>query len=224
MARKITQKQLKHDEFVDAAFDLGHWFEEHFASVALGVAGAIVLTLAIVGGVVWSKSRAEKQGEALAQAIDLYSQAESGGFADPRQLATVLEALERAAPSSGRSEALARFYLGSTQFRLGRFDEARTQFEAALATAGVGETVGATAQIMLARLHVAAGRPEEGIRLLEALATAAAAAIPRDQALLELGRLHEASGRPDLAREEWQRVIAEYPSTPSAEAARSLVE
>ena len=42
MAKKITQKELKHDEFVEAAFDFGHWLEENPGTRVrlLGVGGS----------------------------------------------------------------------------------------------------------------------------------------------------------------------------------------
>ena len=41
MAKRIPKEDLKHDEFVEAAFDFGRWLEEHWAKVALSVGTAV---------------------------------------------------------------------------------------------------------------------------------------------------------------------------------------
>ena len=49
MAQRISRKELKHDEFVEKAFDFGEWLEENWKTAA-GYAGlAAVLIVAILG-------------------------------------------------------------------------------------------------------------------------------------------------------------------------------
>ena len=39
MARRITRKSMKQDEFVEAAFDAGEWLEENWRIVVIALAG-----------------------------------------------------------------------------------------------------------------------------------------------------------------------------------------
>jgi TolA-binding protein len=118
---------------------------------------------------------------------------------------------------------LARFYRGSALYRLGRLDEAVATLEAVVEQSGAGETLGATARVMLARVHVAAGQREQAILLLESILDQPDRLIPPDVALLELGRIHSNGGNAEQAHLLWQRVVDEYPLTISAPEARLLL-
>jgi tetratricopeptide (TPR) repeat protein len=225
MAKRITQKQLKHDEFVDAAFDFGHWLEQHWAKVAAWVGFALLVVVAVVLWGAWSRYRAQGAGERLAQAIDHYQEAQDGGFANRESLAAALESLEEVTDDLGGSPGqVARFYRGATLFHLDRFEEAREDLRRVVDGSGASDTLGATAQLLLARVELAAGRSEEAILLLQGLAADPDAAVPPAQALLELGRVHREAGRTEEAREQWQRVVDEYPQSVAAAEANSLLQ
>ncbi len=225
VAKKITQKSLKHDEFVEAAFDFGHWLEENWAKVAKWLLGAILLVVMIVVWMAYSRrSRAQLQ-HSLAHGIHLYEDAEDVDFSDPATLTAALETFDDAAGQGGSSATgmLARFYRGSTLYRLGRLDEAAATLEEVAAQSEAGGTIGATARVMLARVHVAAGQREKAILLLESIVDQDERLIPPDLALLELGRIHRDAGDPEQARVVWQRIVDEYPLTVSAPEARQLL-
>jgi predicted negative regulator of RcsB-dependent stress response len=224
MAKKITQKQLKHDEFVDAAFDFGHWLEEHWVRVVASVGVVIALVVTIVLWNAWSRQREERAKEVLAQGVDRYEDAQAGGFADRETLDAAFETFDGLAGRGSGSGRVARFYRGATLFRLNRLDEAKADLERVVSDAGAADTLGATAQMLLARVETAAGRAEEAAVLLERLAGESASAIPPDQVLLELGRLYRQTGRLEDARDRWQRVVDEYPESAAAAEARTLLQ
>jgi predicted negative regulator of RcsB-dependent stress response len=225
MAKRITQKQLKHDEFVDAAFDFGHWIEQHWAKVAGWVGFVLFLVVAVVLWGAWSRHRAGVAEERLAKAIDQYHEAQAGGFASQAGLTAALEGLEEVVDDVGGGPGqVARFYRGATLFHLDRLDEARDDLRQVVDGSGAADTLGATAQLFLARVEVAAGRSEEAIQLLQGLAADPEAAIPPAQALLELGRVHRDAGRPEEARAQWQRIVDEYPQSVAAAEANSLLQ
>ena len=64
MAKKITQKELKHDEFVDAAWDFGHWLEENWPTVVKAA-----VAVAVIGGIAlfwfWYAGQRKAQGAVL---------------------------------------------------------------------------------------------------------------------------------------------------------------
>ena len=226
VAKKITQKSLKHDEFIDAAFDFGRWLEENWAKVAKGVLGAIVLIVATAVWVAYSQRSRAQLRHSLAHGIQLFEDAEDTEFSDPASLTTALATFDDAARQGGSSATgmLARFYQGSTLYRLGRLDESAAALEEVVAQSGAGETLGATAGVMLARVHVAAGQREKAILLLESIVDQDERLVPPDLALLELGRIHSDAGNLEQARMLWQRIVDEYPLTVSAAEARLLLQ
>lgn len=225
MVKKITQKQLKHDEFVDAAFDFGHWLEEHWVKVAGWVGAVVFVAVAIVLWNAWVRHSAEQAAQRLAQGIDRYEQAEESGFQDRESLDAALETFDDVGSSVGEGPGrVARFYRGATMFHLGRLDEARKDLEQVVSEIGASDTLGATARMLLARVEVTAGRTDEAVKLLQGLADQADSAVPPGQALLELGRIHERAGRPEEARRNWQRVVDEYPQSVAASEANALLQ
>jgi len=224
MAKKITQKELKHDEFIDAAFDFGHWLEENWAKVAAGLGIGVVVTIAIVLWLGWARQNVEKDRARLAEAIDRYEQAESGGFADRAGLEEALASFDEIAGSGVGPGRLARFYRGAALFHLDRLDQARADLEEVAAEAGPTDTLGATAQLFLARVELASGKSDAAIALLDGIAAEPAAAVPPGQALLELARIHEQEGRPDDARAAWQRILDEHPTSAAATEARTRLQ
>ncbi len=226
MAKKITQKSLKHDEFIDAAFDVGNWLEENWVKVAKWMLGAIVLGVVTVIWLAYDhRSRAQLRNS-VAHGIQLYEEAEDTDFSDPGTLGAALETFDEAAAQggSGATGMLARFYQGSTLYRLGRFDEAAAALEQVVEQSGAGGTLGATARILLSRVHVAAGQREKAILVLESIVDQDDRLVPPDLALLELGRIHSDAGNPERARVLWQRIVDEYPLTVSAPEARLLLQ
>jgi predicted negative regulator of RcsB-dependent stress response len=225
MAKKITQKQLKHDEFVEAAFDFGHWLEEHWVKVASSVVAVIFVAVAVVVWNAWARRSEERAAQRLAQGIDRYEQAEDGGFVDRESLDAALETFDDVSGAGGEGPGrVARFYRGATMFRLDRLEEAKADLEQVVAETGASDTLGATAQLLLAQVEVAAGRTDEAIALLQGLADQPDAAVPPGQALLELGRVHQSMGRSEEARRHWRRILDEYPQSIAATEANSLLQ
>lgn len=225
MARRISRKQLKHDEFVEAAFDFGHWLEENSMLVLKWVAGVVLVALAIV---VWqfnARQNRRERAELLAQGMQQYEQAEEQSFEDPAVLQQALGTFDEVSESAGGSATgqVARFYRGAALFRLGRLDEATAALEEVAGSSSAPPTLGGTAQALLARVHVAAGRPDQAVSLLTAELERSDPLIPEDQALLELGRIHEDAGRPGQAREAWQRILDDLPQSAAAIEARQLL-
>jgi predicted negative regulator of RcsB-dependent stress response len=226
MSKKITQKQLKHDEFVEAAFDFGLWMEEHWASVLKWVGAGVVIVLLVVAWSAWSKKGLADAKSRLALGIDQYKASEATGFSDVDSLNAALKRFDEVAKDLGSRPPgqLVQFYRGATLFQLDRLDEAKTTLTGVVEQTEASETVGATARVMLARVEAAAGRPDEAVALLQALVESADPAVPPARVLLEIGRIHEAAGRHDEARKQWERVVSEYPQSVAMSEARTLLQ
>jgi TolA-binding protein len=221
VAKRISRKELAHDEFIDAAFDFGHWLEQHWRGLGMAVGGAVLVVIATLLWIAWSRQAEEKASIQLASGIGVYQEALADGAGDPAGLESALKTFDALAGSRGGPASLARFYRGATLFHLGRLDEARESLEQVVNESGAADTLGATAQLLLAQVELAAGHTDEAAALLQRLADQAEAAVPPEQALLELARLHEQAGQADKAQIQWQRIVDEYPQSGAAALART---
>ena len=221
MAKKISRKELAHDEFVDAAFDFGHWLEKHWRGLLIAVGGAVLVVVASLLWIVWSRQADDKAGTRLASGISVFQEALADGASDPSGFETALKTFDELSGSGRASASLARFYRGASLFHLGRLDEARESLEQVINENGAADTLGATAQLLLVQVELAAGQTDVAAALLERLADQTGSAVPPAQALLELARLHEQAGRSDEARIQWQRIVDEYPQSDAAGLART---
>jgi hypothetical protein len=221
MARRIQRKELKQDEFVDAAVDAGQWVEENWRVVALGAAVVVAVILGIAGWASWSRSRDQAASEELAGAIATFERAEIGGQ-DAPGLEQALASLDAAIDRAGGRPAghVARFYRATTLHHLGRTDDAIAELDD-LVDEDLSPTLGATARFQLARLYADAGRGSDAAALLEELVAAEQPLVPVPQALMLLADVRTQAGEEQAARAAWQRVADEFPESEAATMARA---
>jgi TolA-binding protein len=222
MARRLTRKELlKHDEVLDAAVDAGHWLEAHWKTLAVAVAVAV---LAFFSAIAWrslSTQREERAADRLAGAIAEFARLESAGFGDRTALESTRATFQEVADdTAGIAGLTARYYQGTVSFHLGSFDEAAVTLEQVARDDAAPATLRASAQGMLARARLAAGRTDDAIAALQALVDDVAGVAPAPQVLQRIARLQAEAGRMDEARATWQRIVDEFPSNPAAETAR----
>jgi len=224
MAKRITRKQMKHDEFVEATFDFAHWLEQHWGKVLSGVGVGVLITLAVIAWMAWSKKNADRLSQELARNIDRFEQAEVAGFSDAAGLSEILTSFDEiASEGGGGTGQVARFYRGATLFHMDRLDEARDELEQVVSVSDASATVGVTARLFLARVEVSAGQTDEAVALLNRLAEDPTAVIPPARVLLEMGRIQQQAGREDEARVLWQRIVDEHPQSLAAGEAGTLL-
>jgi len=226
MARRISRKELKQDEFVDAAVDAKHWLEQHWKPVVAVAAGALAVTL-IVLAVVWNQQRTRAEAAGLLarghQRFDAGVAAGDGGTASFEE---ALVLFDEAANKGGRSEIghAARFFHASSLQQLGRLDEARSELELLVSDADLSGTLRDSSRALLATVCDAAGDLDAAIGVWSELADDEDTLYPSDQALFQLGWTYERNGDGESARLAWQRLVDEYPESPLVADARSLVE
>ena len=116
MAREAT----KQDEFLEAAFDLGHWFEKHWKLVLRW--GAVALAVAVIVAAVlgWRNHRAAQATESIQAGAGAFDRAAAAQYADFDALADALMHFEEAEEKAGGADPgpLATYYRGVTLFRL----------------------------------------------------------------------------------------------------------
>jgi len=224
MAR-ISRKELKRDEFVEATKEAEHWLEEHWQTVAK--IAAVVAGIAILVAIwFWYSIRTREQAALLLdEGLSRYTQVQEGGFTDNAELETALASFDAAARKGGRAAVgqVSLYYRGLALHRLGRPEEAIASLEELTGNPNCPDTIAGSAHLLLAEVFVAAAEPDRAVQTLEALIDADPPIYPVDQALMALGKVHQASGDEEQARIVWQRVVDEYPARGSASQARRLL-
>lgn len=220
MARRISRKELKRDEFVEATAEATNWIEENWADVVKWVVAALIVVIGVLAWTQWTRSKNESAATQLAVAIDRYQGLESDGFADATALGEVAATFVEVAEGSTPSAAPAGFYAGAASFRLGRHDEAIERLGPIGGDASLPPTLRSTANAMLVEALVAAGQTERATTELQSLIDADEPLMPASRALMLLASVHTRSGDDEAARRTMQRVIDEYPESPEARDAR----
>lgn len=220
MAQKITRKELKHDEFVEAGLDAGEWLEEHWRTVAAGAGAVLGVVLLFVGWNWWSENRQERAGRLAAAGFALLepTQSGTGPAVDP---AAAAAKFEEAATMAGGSPLgdVARTYRAVALLRAGRAAEAVPLLEAV--SGSVEDPVlRGTARALLADALEASGNADRAAEVLTDLADATDPVYPSDLALLRLGEVRARQGRDDEARRAWQDVLSRYPESAASAQAR----
>lgn len=224
MTRRITQKEMKRDEFVETATSVTQWVEDNWQTVVKWAAVVAALVVLVLAGWWYVQNSKAKSKNLLAEGMATYSDAEAGGFENAEELETALATFERSESKAfgAPSGNTARFYQAATLHHLGRSDEAVGILEK-LTAEELHATLRGSAQSLFAEVLVDQGESDRAISLLEQLAANEDAAFPPDMALLRLGKLHKELGNTDEAKRVWQRIVDEYPDGAGAFEANKLL-
>ena len=218
MARETRKELLKDDEFMEAAFDLGTWFEENYKTVFRAAAAIIIGVLVIAAILTFQRSKEAGLRATLAEGSSAFTRAAATQFSDSDALADALVKFEEVEAKGGGSTtgAVATYYRGATLYRLGRSDEALEALKSFQAKAGGMGTIEWAGNSLLANLMAESGDVVGAIAIIQPIAEDAETSHPRDQALLQLGDLHATAGDDEAARRAWETIGSELPNSPAA--------
>lgn len=223
MAQKITRKDLKHDEFVEAGMDAGHWLEEHWRTVTAGAAALLAVVLLFVGWNWWSENRQAKAGRLAAEGFALLAppQPEAASTVDPVAAAAKFE---EAAATAGESPLgdVARTYRAVALLRAGRAAEAVPLLEGVAGSVD-DPVLRGTARALLADALEASGNADRSAEVLRELADEVQPVYPVEMALLRLGEVRARQGRIEEARRAWQDLLSRYPESAASAQAQQLL-
>lgn len=217
MARRISRKGLRQDEFIEAALDTGEWVEKHWRPVAAIGGAAVALLLIVLAWNGWSGRRDAEVSRLLSEGLSLYAGDRGVAGAPPKAAAATgrpAEALPlfqqaaRAGKNTPRGQ-VAAFYQGVSLLRLGRASEAAPVLEE-VADKASDRPLADAARGMLAEAYEKAGDVEKAAATYRKLAETPGAAFPPDVALMQLARLLEERGRTDEARQVLKDIVTKY--------------
>ncbi len=211
MARRITRKQLKENEFVSVMDTLIQWFSENWRPIAAAISAVSVVALIWWGVSSWTGAKTEKASYSLSLAVSAYQTAQ----AEDGDLSEVRTQFEDVVSSFGRTDQgdMARLYIAQLDIRAGDFDAARETL-VQLAGRHRSDAIGRIASLDLIHLRVASGQGAEVAKELEAMVVGKDTRLPRDVALFELGEVFISEQDTEQAREYFQKLVDEFPESP----------
>ena len=228
MARGISRKQLKHDEFVDAAFSAERWLEDNWRKVVRWAGIVAVVGLLVLARFLWSQRKLEQARLLLSRGLDEYQIAFEASFGGPDAVGQegygrALELFRQSGAKAGNSAVgrLAGYYEGAALTRQGKPDEAIPVLERLVQRAS-DPTLAGAARALLANAYADAGRTDDAIATLRALADQGGGYA--GQSLLRMAVLLEQGGRADEAIEALEELIEDYPVSPMVAEANQMLQ
>ena len=237
---------LKENELVHGLNVARDYLEPRGRQIGM-IAGAIVLVLVVVIGVVFFRNRSDGPADvALAEAMvalnarvvppsdpdaaDLPQAAtldNTGSFAtEAAKMAVAIPKLQAAADKYPNDEAglVARYHLGGALAAVGRNEEAIKAFSDVASRAPKDSIYGHMASMGLADTQARAGQLDAAIETWKKLADAKNPDLPADVILLELGRAYAAKGNADEARKVLTQLLDEHPTSQYLSDARQSLD
>ena len=236
------REHLKENELAKALAAANQTVGQHKTQYLAIAGGVVAVLLAIAGYSWWSRNADAAVSGLLAEAMVVYEApvqppvppAETGSPAAPTQMPgtypTERAKLEAALPKFlAAAEAsptsppgrLARFNAASILVTLGRFDDARVQYDQ-LATGS--DLVARGAALGRAQAQLRAGQFDPAIESLKTLSTDTSSALPVDGVLMELAKAYRASGKVDDARKTLTEIVEKHAESPFAAEARAELD
>ncbi|MHB8420248.1 MAG: tetratricopeptide repeat protein [Myxococcales bacterium] len=224
----------KSDAFTEAVGPLVEKLEQHWKIVAMAAAGVIVAAVAAITGLTLSAHHDEAAAAAFGDALRTAEKevVEPGEAAPPDQAdapkdkadyfdserekqAAIAAAAEAVAQKdsgtpSGRTALLT---LGDADYRLGKWGDALAAYGKVLDQEPPADPLRAFALQGQAYALLGEGKGDEAIAAARKLVEGAPGGFGRDLGLLAEGRIAEQLGKLDVAKDAYQKLSVDYPTT-----------
>jgi len=233
MAARLSRQEMKRDEVLETASRFFRYVTEHTRGLLMLLAGIVALVLIGVGIYAYSQSRVERANGLFAQALAVYEadidevdsdpdDANHPTFAsaDARDLRAQELFQEVEAGYGGTSVGrIAGVYLGKLALRRGDAERARELWES-FVSAESDHMLATEVRVNLLAMDRAEGMGEEVVAKLQELIGSPSPELPMEVALDQLASTLEDLGRHEEARDIYQRIVDEHPSSPYSPRAR----
>ncbi len=235
------REHLKENELAKVLTVANASLGQHKSQVLMIGGVILALLVAYAGYTFWSRNADSAVSGLLADAMVVYEApvqaplpADAGSPAAPTQapgtyptekakfeaaLPKFIAAAE-ASPTSAPGR-LARFNAASILMSLGRFDEARAQYEQ---LTGGSDLVARGAALGKAQAQVRAGQYDPAIESLKTLSTQTTSDLPVDGVLMELAKAYRAAGKVDDARKTLNEIVEKHAESPFIGEARAELD
>jgi tetratricopeptide (TPR) repeat protein len=209
--RKITKRELKQDALITTYMKATAFYEQHKKNISIGLTAAVVLIIAVV---VYVNNRNANNEKATTDLGKVYQYYDNGQY----QLAIDgvpeknIAGLKSIAENYGGTPSgeMARFYLASAYFQLGKHDDALREFED-LSPKGELLTISRLAGI--AGCYEAKKEWKDAAEYFEKAATKDAKDISAAENLSYAARNYALAGDKEKALSLYKKLKKNYPTT-----------
>ncbi len=237
--RAQTRHQLKQDRFsrvtIDAAERTAHWTVEHQSKLMVAAIIVLLVAAASFGSWYYFNQQDLKASVDLGQAVrtmdtpvrpaGMPAEPDTPSFASVKERATEahkkFQALADKYPHT-RSAEFARYFLGVTSADLG--DNAAAERELKAVAASHNEDLAALARFALASVDRNINRNKEAIDLYKQLIDKPTRTVSKATAQLELAETYQAAQQSDQAKQIYQQIQKENPSSEAAQIATGKLQ
>ena len=218
--KRLTQQEIKHerDPLVDFLQRTMTFVRAHRAMLLGSTIAAVVLVVAVVGGLRWRQGREAAANRDLAALLETYrapagvgaggADAFDSEAAKDRALADKADGI-LSQHGSSRAARAAQLLKARALAHEGRYQEAEQMFAAAIGGSLPADALGAAAALSRASLQAAGGDPDGAVAELKRLAGAGGPYPPKDLALDRAAMIAENHGREQEALVLYQRLSSE---------------
>ena len=220
--KKVCQKKTGQDEEVKGfALDALDVVKERQKQVII-VVTAIVAVLAVY--IAFSMYSSSVKDEAVAIEMKAnnyyYGEVVKGKMSDEERLKKAIELYRESIDVTATPTVL--YNLGNSYYKLGDYDNAIKEYEAAIDKFGGNEEMTSLMYQKIAASHIRAGRSDKAFEALKELSKVKGGAF-KDTALVLEARYLESAGDTEKSLEKYVELAAGFPSSPwSQEAASKL--
>ncbi len=237
----MNRQDIKRDEVRETLEIWFDWIYDHLKTIVW--AALVLLAAVVVGVLIWTnqQNKIARANDALADAVRVYEAPviapdvveeptpddptnPSFGSLEARQ-SKARELFEVVRSEYGSSEAadIAGVYLARLALADGDRATARQLWEGFLTTRR-GHALSTAVRLNLWSLERAEGNTEQVAEQIRSRIDSADAQIPQDVLLWELGVTLEEAGQAEEARQAFQRLVDDYPTSPWAQSSRQRLD
>lgn len=236
MSERLTRKEIKRDEFVEALETSVGWVEQNSKLLIAGGVAVLLLIAAGFGIFFWLEARSTSASAALDDALEAHrapvgeaaADLDEGdvGFADETaRRERSKELFQAVVDDYGSSDpaAVARVFLGQIAAEEGDLDRARELWTDSVDSLGDEVLLADQVRVNLIHLERQQGGSEAVAIRLEEMIADEERPLPGDLVLWELAATYEDLGRDDDAEATYRRLTEEYPASAfAAQASQKL--
>ncbi|MDH3255931.1 MAG: tetratricopeptide repeat protein [Acidobacteriota bacterium] len=226
MAARLTRRDMKRDEVLETATRVFHYLTEHTRGLLTVLLAVVALAVIAVGVFAYMQGRKDRANTVFAEALNVFSAdvvAEGAKPDDP-----VSPSFASAEARDARAQALfqqvesefggtsvgriAGVYLGKLALQRGDAEGARSRWQAFL-DSKPNHMLATEVRLNLLAMDRADGKGEAVLGRLREMMADSSADLPPDVALEQMAVTLEELNRHEEARDIYQRIVDEYPTS-----------